>query len=276
MLFRRKINTSTRKKKPITKQLYNIHEQFDMRRILLKDWRRLWRKAIDKTMDNRGWGCCTKHSASSGEIYLWLDKDTEESSDEDKPAKKRSKEESTAGCSRRQEKEIKVEKAFEELIRRHDTKYKVMGEKICMRVMMFYPMYQWLLGEWFAWELWCSPNDYWEHESSDVPPNVPLITGISQKTTRKDTLSDAITAAAIIKAASPSPAQQPAADKSNNIVMSPGRRADVPACMKNLQQLQYLQQLHEDKILTASEFAEQKKIMGSLFIKNSRNTCTSW
>ena len=47
--------------------------------------------------------------------------------------------------------------------------------------------------------------------------------------------------------------------------LSPGKFADLH--MKNLQQLRYLQQLHDDNILSDTEFKEQKQIVLSALRK---------
>ena len=47
------------------------------------------------------------------------------------------------------------------------------------------------------------------------------------------------------------------------VAISPGKAVEL--CMKNFEQLHYLQQLYEDGILTTKEFEEQKeKILSSL------------
>ena len=97
-----------------------------------------------------------------------------------------------------------------------------------------------------------------------------MITGITHKRPKKESLSDAISGAAVafVKAMK-STSDEKASDSSqkgdeqnlnvNQLGISPEKSADLR--MKNLQQLRYLQQLHNDNILSDTEFLEQKGII---------------
>jgi hypothetical protein len=221
---------SRARKKPITKQLYRLTKKFntveDMKVSVMRELKEEKLNGdigyFEAKQSTKRWvfekedidEMYKKHSA--GEIYLWYDKDTE-----DEPTMKRRKEEST-GCSRRQEKENNIEKAYEELRLKHKDSFKSTQLKLWARMII---------------------NDL--HESYDDPPNVPLITGMTKQKRRDATTTPA-------RAVSP-----PTNTLAHVNIMSPGRCADVR--MKNLQQLRYLQQLHQDNVLTESEFEEQKK-----------------
>ena len=99
------------------------------------------------------------------------------------------------------------------------------------------------------------------HDDMEEPPQVPMITGITPKRAKRETLSDALTplANAITKAftgnqASSTPEKSAVASQQYGI--SPAKVANVR--MKNLEQLKFLQQLYEDGILSHAEFMEQK------------------
>ena len=92
------------------------------------------------------------------------------------------------------------------------------------------------------------------HDDLDNPSNVPLITGSVQRLPRKESLSDAFTndACTIAKPFSPPPTPPPTPSSAR----LPSKVVNI--CMKNLEQLQ---QLREDGILTEEEFLLQKNIV---------------
>lgn len=118
------------------------------------------------------------------------------------------------------------------------------------------------------------------HDDYDTAPSLPAFSSTVPKK-RKDTLSEALTGAAVAfaKAVSGSPQVDqsvpqesptgtpsivpgPGVSQSSNATMSypgvsPGKAVDLQ--MKNYEQLRYLQQLYEDGILDQKEYMEQKQ-----------------
>ena len=99
--------------------------------------------------------------------------------------------------------------------------------------------------------------------------SVPMITGILPKCPKKDSITDGLTAAAtaVAKVFSPPSGSQVETSRSQmpntaRVGMSPGKSIELR--MKNLQQLRYVQELYEEKILSEPEFIEQKQILDSL------------
>jgi len=91
-----------------------------------------------------------------------------------------------------------------------------------------------------------------------------MITGITPKRTKRETLSDALTplANAITKAFTGNQAcssPEKSAVASQQCVITPAKVADVR--MKNLEQLEFLVQLYEEGIRSHAEFMEQKGII---------------
>ena len=175
----------------------------------------------------------TQHS--TGEIYLWCEKIKEQN-----PPNSKKKKEDSYG-SKRQEKDFKFDKIFEELCKKHGSAYTRPQFKLWARMIT---------------------NDI--HDSVDHPPNVPMITGTAiscQK--KKESLSEVIAgaAAAFIKAVNPAETvnvEKPTAtEKQLDQALSPNQQADVR--MKNFEQLKYLQELLQGGVLTESEFLEQKR-----------------
>ena len=125
------------------------------------------------------------------------------------------------------------------------------------------------------------------HESTEEPPNVPMITGTVPKRAKRESLHDVVVDAAKAMAqaftGSPSTSQHVAVHNSSAAActtaatqptvttstatsvaaISPSRLADVR--MKHYEQLRYLHKMFDDGILSEEEFLEQKgKIMDSL------------
>ena len=105
------------------------------------------------------------------------------------------------------------------------------------------------------------------HESLDLPPDVPMITGKSRKSPKRESLSDSIAGAAMAFVNAMKPGVATDMDKStspgsNSVGISPGKSTQLR--MQNLQQLRYLQQLYEDNILSSDEFTQ-------LVMKSLRN-----
>lgn len=105
------------------------------------------------------------------------------------------------------------------------------------------------------------------HDDKDNPPRVPMITGTVAKRPKQESLADALAGAAtvIVKAfggtpvpSAPGTSTTPTAACVSTTGVSPGKSADLR--MKNLQQLRFLQQLLEDRVIDDAEFMEQKRI----------------
>jgi hypothetical protein len=87
-----------------------------------------------------------------------------------------------------------------------------------------------------------------------------MITVAVAKSQPKESLTDAFVSAAIAIAKAFSPSQASvAATETQNIPFSPGKKLDLR--LKNLEQLQQLQKLYKDGILSQEEFDSQKKIV---------------
>ena len=88
-----------------------------------------------------------------------------------------------------------------------------------------------------------------------------MITGLVPKRQKKETLSDALagTATAFVKAFHSTPTTPVSNTPASSVGISPGKTADIR--MKNLQQLHFLQQLMEDRIISEQEFLEQMNII---------------
>lgn len=173
------------------------------------------------------------YSKGAREICLWFERSCE---DRDEIPKEKKKKEESIRLTRREEKEKNIDKAFEELNEKHDGLYSKPQLKLWARMIV---------------------NEI--HESYDQPPNVPLITGMVPKQSKKnkESISEVIAGAAnaFLKAVCPRTPTE-TVNESSCASISPGKTADIR--MKNLQQLRYLQQLFHDDILTESEYLEQK------------------
>lgn len=177
------------------------------------------------------------------EIFLWSDgkddsKTVTEGDHEDGSHNRKRPLETT---SKRQEKEEEVEALFSELKDKHSGKFSI-------------PQLR----------LWARMVASGIHDDMEEPPQVPMITGITPKRAKRETLSDALTplANAITKAFTGNQVcstPEKSAVASQQCGISPAKVADVR--MKNLEQLKFLQQLYEDGILSHAEFIEQKGII---------------
>lgn len=167
----------------------------------------------------------------SGELHLWCELYADI---ENQPPPKRKKEETN---SRRQDKENLVEEAFDELQQKHMDTYTKPQLKLWARMLI---------------------NNI--HESYDQPPNVPMIMGTKPQQ-KKETLTEVIAgaAAAFVKAVKPVPHAQISENSRSTSPHSPGKRAD--ARMKNFEQLRYIKQLFEDKILEEKDYIEQRGLI---------------
>ncbi len=182
-----------------------------------------------------------------GPITLWCDGKSRESSEEDQRGKR--KRDSGVGAGRREEKEEEVESVYKELQGKHGKKYDTPRMRLWSRMI-------------------CSGL----HEDYDTPPDIPAFSGVTPKRPRKESLTDALTGAAVAfaqsfsesKSKGDSPKRLPIVDSLPVATgISPGKAVELR--MKNLEQLRYLQQLFEDQILSEQEFSELKRgILSSL------------
>ena len=172
-----------------------------------------------------------------GNIMFWCDAKSAESESTHTQKRKR---DAKDGPGRRQEREEEVESTYKELVEKHSGKFDTPRLRLWARMM-------------------CSGL----HDDFDNPPNVPAFSGNTPKRPRRESLSEAISGAAVaiaetIKGSSPCP---PPPQLPTGI--SPGKAVDLR--MKNFEQLRFLQKLYEDGILSEHEFLEQKgNILSSL------------
>jgi len=125
-------------------------------------------------------------------------------------------------------------------------------------------------------KLWARMLHCGSHTDYDTPPRVPLITGTAPKR-RKSDFSETfrnIAAEAVARAISPPPAATATTGDNGNTTsieagISPGKTVELHS--KNLQQLRFIQQLYEDNILSAEEFAEQKGMILQAIRKLNKN-----
>jgi len=175
-----------------------------------------------------------------GEIMLWCDARCKDSM---RTGRKRYTD-SDSGLLKRQEKEEELEIVFKDLKSKHGDKFSLPHLK-----------------------LWSRMVNNGLHEDMDSPPDIPAFRSNTKKP-RKETLTDAITNAAItVTKALSSTSQEPNSTPSEAIKVTTGisPRKSVEWRMKNLEQLRYLQNLFDDGILNDKEFAEQKSnILSSL------------
>ena len=167
---------------------------------------------------------------TGSEIELWCDMN-----DEMPIGTKRKRKTITEVPSKRQTMEEEVDDAFRKLRDMHGTDYEVTQLR-----------------------LWARMIQCGTHDSYEDPPNVPMIIGIPPKRS-KENFSESLAnaAVAIVKALSPPPPEKK--ENSDIVRISPAKKCDLR--MRNLEQLRYIQQLYEDKILSEQEFLEQKDII---------------
>ena len=177
-----------------------------------------------------------------GEITLWCDGRSDETGDTTVSRKKRKKDGETS--TRRQEKEDEVDDVFMQLKEKHGQNFDI-------------PRLQ----------LWARTICGNLHDDFENPPDLPAFRNETPKKAKRESLSDALTGAAVAFAhvfkGSASHVQNPSETPAAAVGLSPGKAVELR--MKNFEQLRYLQQLYEDGILIIKEFEEQKeKILSSL------------
>lgn len=96
---------------------------------------------------------------------------------------------------------------------------------------------------------------------TENPPDLPAFRNETPKKAKQESLCDALTGAAVALAhafkGSTSLVQSPSEMPVTAVGMSPGNGVDLR--MKNFEQLCYLQQLYDNRILTMKEFEEQRE-----------------
>ncbi len=166
----------------------------------------------------------------SGEIHLWCEV-------EEKATLKKA--DVYEGGSRREDREARVDEAYEVLLEKHKDKFSTYQYTLWARMLV----------------------NKLHHSYDEPPPRNPLMNTGNIHTQRKDTLVEAISGAAksFAKAMAPAPPALLTPPHVPDQILSLGKSADIR--MKNLEQLKCLQQLFESKVLTKSEFMEQKYII---------------
>ena len=102
------------------------------------------------------------------------------------------------------------------------------------------------------------------HEDMENPPDIPAFSGSVPKKRQKESVTDVLAGAALAFAKAFTNEKTNQASGSMSVSqppvtggVSPGKAIELR--MKNFEQLCYLQQLYDDGILNAKEFAEQKQ-----------------
>ena len=183
-------------------------------------------------------------SAKDGEITVWCDKKVnslEQSGSQSRKRKSADTEDSTPASkvSKADDREQELLQIVDQLSSKHSNNYTV-------------PQLR----------LWAKYIQSKRHDSYEEPPNIPLITGTpdSRKSTRKDSISDALAGAAtaIVRALKPeSPKQRSSMPSVMAKTFSPNSHANLRR--KHLEDLRTLHDLHEDGVLTDEEYVEQKQ-----------------
>ena len=158
-------------------------------------------------------------------ITLWCDGAFEL----EPPVKKKRRD----GSGKRQEQEEDVESFYKTLTSKHKELYTT-------------PQYR----------LWARMHAAGIHDSMEDPPDIPAFSSNPPKRKRKDSLTESLTGAAIAFANTFRNSSEGTLDTT---VVGISPRKTVELRMKNYEQLRYLQQLFEDKILCESEYREQKE-----------------
>ena len=181
-----------------------------------------------------------------GPVTLWCDGTCKSSDNGEEDHRGKRKRDS--GVGRYQEKEEKVESIYKELQEKHGKKFDTPRLRLWSRMI-------------------CSGI----HEDYDTP-DIPAFSGMTPKKPCKDSLSDALTGAAVAFAQSlsgsktkdDSPKRMPCSTSMLTATgISPGKAVELR--MNNLEQLRYLQQVFEGRILNEGEYTELKRaILSSL------------
>lgn len=184
-------------------------------------------------------------------VLLWCDGRPTDISDEEPQSRKRKNSSPVSNPTKRKELDIDLDDTVRKLREKHGSTYSLPQMR-----------------------LWARMIAAGHHESTDNPPQIPAITGITPKREKKTSLSSALAGAAVsFASALRSPgtnanassvvinAESPknASEKPLQIGLSPGRVTEIRS--KKLRELRELQQLLEDNILSTAEFTEQKELV---------------
>ena len=252
--YKVKIINPKKKSETILRHLPNLHSKFESVLVLRAKLVEYLGEQVPRTLTFEvGYYQGQQHSKISlyndndldimykkcpGEITLWC-----EGSPGDESLK-RKREDHSVGSSKRQKKEEEVDSIFQDLKEKHGAKYDTPRLRLWARMVA---------------------NNL--HEDLDKPPNIPAFMSTPQKS-RSPALSTALSeaATAFAKAFEKQDGSRSACSDSSSspsVGVSPGKAVDLR--MKNYQQLRYIQQLHDDGILTELEYTEQKReILASL------------
>ncbi len=174
-------------------------------------------------------------------VSLWCDgKEVEDDaeSDEDRTTTRKKQKKESRGPSRRAETAEELEDVFQKLKDKHGKDYSRPQLRLWARMIVTKT-----------------------HDDLNVPPKVPMITGVTQRQPCKESLTDVFrsAASAIADVWSPRADRTVASTPPQRVTCSPSKTVDIR--MKNIEQLRSLQRLREDGILTEEEFQTQKQIV---------------
>lgn len=197
-------------------------------------------------------------SAKDDEITLWCDKKVDPLEHLVTPSRKRRNADTEDGtpaskASKADEREQELLQIVDQLSTKHSEKYTV-------------PQLR----------LWAKYIQSKRHDSYEEPPNIPLITGTpdsSTKSTRKESFGDALAGAAtaIVRALKPQSPKRSSTQGSATNSFSPNSHANLRR--KHLEDLRTLHSLLEDGVLTDEEYREQKQsILSTLRQLNPTST----
>ena len=169
-----------------------------------------------------------------GDLSMWCDPQEVSDDVDDIHARDRSPVRPSK-CGKREEKDTAMDDIFEDLKSRHGNNYS--GPQL---------------------RLWARMISNGVYTDKDDPPRVPMITGTPSRP-KKELLTEALTGAATAIANVFKTSPNRPTNSTTVVGISPCKAAELR--MKNLEQLQYIQQLMEDHILSENEYAEQKEII---------------
>ena len=183
------------------------------------------------------------------EITLWCDGCTSSVGQKDSSKHGKRKRDEIGFCSsKRQEKEDEVDTVFKDLKEKHCDEYDIL-----------------------KLSLWARMISSSLHDDYETPPNIPAFQGnASKKCWQQNSLLNAISGAtvAFVDALNGNTLLASSKEKTPNTgthSMSPSNAVELRT--KNFEQLRYLQQLLDDKILTEKEYSEQKQNIVSMLSK---------
>ena len=174
-----------------------------------------------------------------GDVTLWCDGRLD-GQEEGRSGRKRD----SRTDSKRLEKEDYVDEVYKDLKDKHGEKYDTPKLRL--------------------WSRMIASN---LHDDLEKPPDIPAFSGVTPKRPRKESMTDALTGAAVAfaKTFSSSNIQQAKLTDSVQAQVSPSTSTGISPAKavelrgKNFQQLRCLQQLYDEGILNEQEYSEQKQ-----------------